>query len=55
MGMPRTASLETLIEALERGELSSPELHRYPLVDAAQALEIVGSGHTRGKIVVVPS
>ncbi len=52
-GRVSTAALETLAGMLHRGELAAPELHSYPLGDAVQALEAVGSGHTRGKIVVV--
>jgi NADPH:quinone reductase-like Zn-dependent oxidoreductase len=53
-GRVATASLETLAGMLERGEIESPEVRSYPLADAAEAFEQVGSGHTRGKIVVVP-
>jgi NADPH:quinone reductase-like Zn-dependent oxidoreductase len=53
-GRVATASLETLAGMLERGEIESPEIRSYPLADAAEAFEQVGSGHTRGKIVVVP-
>jgi NADPH:quinone reductase-like Zn-dependent oxidoreductase len=49
-----TASLETLASMLDRGEIKAPEIHTYPLADAAAALNEVGSGHVRGKIVVVP-
>jgi NADPH:quinone reductase-like Zn-dependent oxidoreductase len=54
-GRVNTASLEALATMLERGEIQSPELQRYSLTDAAQALAAVGSGHVRGKIVVVPA
>jgi NADPH:quinone reductase-like Zn-dependent oxidoreductase len=53
-GRVATASLETLAGMLERGEIESPEIRSYPLADAADAFEQVGSGHTRGKIVVIP-
>jgi NADPH:quinone reductase-like Zn-dependent oxidoreductase len=49
-----TAPLETLAPMLERGEIVSPEIRAFALADAAEAFEQVGSGHTRGKIVVVP-
>jgi NADPH2:quinone reductase len=49
-----TDALETLAAMLERGELTSPEIRTYPLSEAADALQAVGSGHTRGKIVVLP-
>lgn len=54
MGRVTTDPLGTLAGMLERGELAAPELHEYPLPEAAEALEAVGSGHTRGKIVVLP-
>jgi NADPH2:quinone reductase len=53
-GRVATASLETLAGMLERGEIESAEIRSFPLADAAQAFDQVGSGHTRGKIVVVP-
>ena len=53
-GMVATEPLETLAGMLERGELTIPELRVLPLNEAAEALEQVGSGHTRGKVVVVP-
>jgi NADPH:quinone reductase-like Zn-dependent oxidoreductase len=46
--------LETLVGILERGEIESPEIRSFPLVDAAAAFGQIGSGHTRGKIVVIP-
>jgi NADPH2:quinone reductase len=54
MGMVATAPLESLAGMLERGEIVSPEIRTFPLVETAEAFERVGSGHTRGKIVVVP-
>jgi NADPH:quinone reductase len=54
MGMVATAPLETLAGLLERGEIASPETRTFPLDEAAEAFAQVGSGHTRGKIVVVP-
>jgi NADPH:quinone reductase-like Zn-dependent oxidoreductase len=51
-GMVTTASLEELAGMLERKELVVPELHAFPFADAAEALRQVGSGHSRGKIVV---
>ena len=47
-------SLETLATIFEREELVEPELRTYPLDRAAAALEVVGTGHVRGKIVVLP-
>jgi NADPH:quinone reductase-like Zn-dependent oxidoreductase len=54
MGMVSTASLETLAGMLERGELVSPEIRTFPLAEAADAFAQVATGHTRGKIVVIP-
>jgi NADPH2:quinone reductase len=54
MGMVATAPLETLAGMLERGEIVSPEIRSFSLDEAAAAFEQVGSGHTRGKIVVTP-
>jgi NADPH:quinone reductase len=53
-GNVATEPLERLVNMLERGEIVSPEIRSFPLADAAAAFEQVGSGHTRGKIVVVP-
>jgi NADPH:quinone reductase len=54
MGRVATEPMETLVGMLERGEIVSPEIRTYPLSDAADAFAQVASGHTRGKIVVVP-
>ena len=54
MGMVATAPLETLAGLLERGEIVSPAVRSSSLADAAEAFEQVGSGHTRGKIIVLP-
>ncbi|HZB78923.1 MAG TPA: zinc-binding dehydrogenase [Actinomycetota bacterium] len=53
-GMVATAPLERLVSLLEQGEIVSPEISSFPLSDAAAAFEQVGSGHTHGKIVVLP-
>ena len=39
---------------LERGEIRSPEIQTSKLDEAAEALSTVGSGHVRGKLVVIP-
>jgi NADPH:quinone reductase len=46
--------LERLVGMMEAKELKVPELHEYPWARAADAMEQVGSGHVRGKIVVRP-
>jgi NADPH2:quinone reductase len=53
-GRVTTERLETLAAAMERGEIVSPELRPFPLADAQQAFEAIATGHTRGKIVIVP-
>jgi NADPH:quinone reductase-like Zn-dependent oxidoreductase len=52
MGMVTTASLDALAAMLEKGEIQGPEIRSYSLADAGEALAALGSGHTRGKIVV---
>ena len=39
---------------LEKGDLRNPEIHTAKLGEAAEALATVGSGHVRGKLVVIP-
>lgn len=53
-GIVATDPLGTLVGMLERGEIVSPEIRSFPLDESAAAFEQVGSGHTRGKIVVLP-
>jgi NADPH:quinone reductase-like Zn-dependent oxidoreductase len=53
-GRVATEPLETLADMLERGAIASPEIRSFPLAEAGAAFEQVGSGHTRGKIIVVP-
>jgi NADPH2:quinone reductase len=54
-GRVATEPLETLAGMLERGEIRSPEIRSFPLEEAAAAFDAIATGHTRGKIVVVPS
>jgi NADPH2:quinone reductase len=54
MGVVMTAPLEALAAMLDRGEIQTPALQRFSLDDAGEALASVGTGHTRGKIVVAP-
>ncbi|MDP9343636.1 MAG: NADP-dependent oxidoreductase [Actinomycetota bacterium] len=51
-GHVTTASLQALAGLLEAGEIAMPEIHPFALEDAADALVAVGTGHTRGKVVV---
>jgi NADPH:quinone reductase-like Zn-dependent oxidoreductase len=53
-GRVTTESLEQLAGMLDRGEIRSPEIHAFKLAEAAEALSTVGSGHVRGKLVVIP-
>jgi NADPH:quinone reductase-like Zn-dependent oxidoreductase len=53
-GRVTTEDLEQLTSMLERGEIRSPEIHPFKLAEAGDALSTVGSGHVRGKLVVVP-
>jgi len=52
MGMVTTASLDAVAAMLDRREIRSPEIRSYSLADVGEALAALGSGHTRGKIVV---
>jgi NADPH:quinone reductase-like Zn-dependent oxidoreductase len=53
-GRVTTEALERLTTLLEKGELRNPEVHTVKLGEAAEALATVGSGHVRGKLVVIP-
>jgi NADPH:quinone reductase-like Zn-dependent oxidoreductase len=53
-GRVATGPLGTLVGMLERGEIVSPEIRNFTLEESSKAFEQVGSGHTRGKIVVTP-
>ena len=52
-GRVTTGSLEILSGMLEAGEIVPPEIRTYPLADTGEALAAVGTGHVKGKIVVV--
>lgn len=53
-GKVATDPLMALVGMLERGEIVSPEIRTFPLNESSTAFEQVGSGHTRGKVVVTP-
>jgi NADPH:quinone reductase len=53
MGRVATASLDVLSNMLAAGEILAPEIRSYQLTDAGDALAAVGTGHVRGKVVVV--
>lgn len=45
---------ERLVELAERGLLTVPMAHEYPLDQAPSALELLASGHPGGKIALIP-
>jgi NADPH:quinone reductase-like Zn-dependent oxidoreductase len=49
---PNAADLETLVGFVESGELTPQVDATYPLADAAAAIDLVGTGRSRGKTVV---
>jgi NADPH:quinone reductase-like Zn-dependent oxidoreductase len=51
-GVVTTERLEVIAGMLERGEITSPEIHPFSLADAGEAFAAVATGHTRGKVVV---
>ncbi len=51
---PDRVGLEALADLVDRGLLVPHVSHRLPLEDAAKAHELIGSGHTTGKIVLIP-
>ena len=53
-GRVTTEQLERLAGMLDRGEIRSPEIRSFPLEEAPKAFEQIATGHTRGKIVIVP-
>jgi NADPH:quinone reductase-like Zn-dependent oxidoreductase len=53
-GNVETTALETLASLVAEGRIRSPETRTMPLDDATAALEQVGTGHTRGKLLVTP-
>jgi NADPH2:quinone reductase len=52
VGTVTTEALEALSSLVEAGEITTPEIHTYPLAAAGDALAAVATGHTRGKVVV---
>jgi NADPH:quinone reductase-like Zn-dependent oxidoreductase len=49
---PKTADLVALKELLASGEVTPVIGRTYPLSDTAEALQYVGEGHVRGKVVI---
>jgi hypothetical protein len=40
---------------LGRREMALPDLRTFPLKETGDALAMVGSGHVRGKLIVLPT
>jgi NADPH:quinone reductase len=53
-GAVDTARLEQMVSMFESKEIVSPELQRFPFGRMADALDLLASGHVRGKIIVTP-
>lgn len=51
---PNTAQLKDLRELVESGQVEVPVTETYSLEQTAEAIEQIRSGHTKGKIVIVP-
>jgi len=49
-----TAALEKLVSMTEAGALKRPKITTFKLDQAGAAFEQIGTGHTRGKLVIVP-
>lgn len=49
---PKAADVETLIDAVTSGAVTPHVDAAYPLAEAATAIDLVGSGRSRGKTVV---
>lgn len=54
-GRVATEALATIAEMLETKEIVSPSIRTFALDQGNDAFALVGSGHVRGKVVVVPS
>ena len=53
MGQVTAASLEVLSAMLTADEIVAPEIRSFSLADAGEAIAALGTGHVRGKLVVV--
>jgi NADPH:quinone reductase-like Zn-dependent oxidoreductase len=49
-----TATLDLLAGMLVRGEILLPAIRAFPMTQATDALDLVGTHHVRGKVVVLP-
>jgi NADPH:quinone reductase-like Zn-dependent oxidoreductase len=54
MGRVATEALETIGRMLEEKEIVTPAIRTFTLDQSNDAFALVGSGHVRGKVVVVP-
>jgi NADPH2:quinone reductase len=52
--MVTTAALEKLAAMVEAGTLKRPHIQTFKLDEAGAAFEEIGTGHVRGKLVIVP-
>jgi NADPH:quinone reductase-like Zn-dependent oxidoreductase len=52
---PKSEDLVVLKELIEAGKVTPVIDHAYPLSETAQALDRVGAGHSRGKVVITVS
>ncbi len=51
---PNSKQLEEIAKLFESGKMVAPETKHFPLSDAAKAHTALESGHTRGKLVLIP-
>jgi NADPH:quinone reductase-like Zn-dependent oxidoreductase len=49
-----TSELERLKAMIKAGEMNRPAIETFQLADAGEAFDKIGTGHVRGKLVVVP-
>ena len=54
-GIVTTDALERFLRLLERKEVALPAVRTFPFIETANAMTMIGSGHVRGKLVVLPS
>ncbi len=47
--------LSTVVGHLESGQVSATIDRRYPLQDVPEAIQFLGAGHSKGKLVIVPA
>ena len=53
-GRVGTEALETVAQLLEKKEIVSPAIRTFALRESNDAFALVGSGHVRGKVLVIP-